>query len=114
MSVLVFPEGTFRRDPGVLPLRLGAFKAAVEAGRPVVPIGLRGTRDVLPADTWIPRPGPIAIRIGPALSPEAQGWPEMVRLRDRARVEIARLAEEPLLGAADRAHDGGSGTSPGS
>ena len=30
VSLLFFPEGTFRRGPGLLPFRLGAFKAAVE------------------------------------------------------------------------------------
>lgn len=49
-SLLVFPEGTLRRAAGLLPFRLGAFKAAVEAGRPVVPVTIRGTREILPAD----------------------------------------------------------------
>jgi 1-acyl-sn-glycerol-3-phosphate acyltransferase len=50
-SLLFFPEGTFDRSPGLLPFRLGAFKAAVEACLPVVPIAIRGTRDILPAYT---------------------------------------------------------------
>ncbi len=32
-SVFIFPEGTFRRDAGVFPFQLGAFKAAVNLGR---------------------------------------------------------------------------------
>src|SRR6202012_4656157 len=35
-SVFVFPEGTFTRQPGVRPFQLGAFKAAVAAGCPVL------------------------------------------------------------------------------
>jgi fatty-acyl-CoA synthase len=95
-SLLVFPEGTFRRAPGLLPFRLGAFKAAVEAGRPVVPIAIRGTREVLPADTWRFRRGPITVSVGEPVRPEGTGWPAMVRLRDLARATIARrLGEEP-------------------
>ena len=96
-SLFLFPEGTFVRTPGLLPFRLGAFKAAVEAGRPVIPIGLRGTRDVLPDGIWVPRRGPITVAIGPPATPEAGGWQEMVRLRDLTRAEIARLTGEPIV-----------------
>ncbi|MBI4012380.1 MAG: AMP-binding protein, partial [Candidatus Rokubacteria bacterium] len=95
--LLVFPEGTFRRAPGLLPFRLGTFKAAVDGCRPVVPVAVRGTRRVLPADTWLPRPGPITVTIGIPIAPEGAGWPEMVRLRDRVRAAIAReTGEAPL------------------
>ncbi|HET7874392.1 MAG TPA: AMP-binding protein [Methylomirabilota bacterium] len=96
-SILVFPEGTFLRPPGILPFRLGAFKAAVETGRPVIPISIQGTRDILPADSWLPRPRPITVAVGPPLKPEGTGWPEMVRLRDRARAEIAGRSGEPVV-----------------
>ncbi|HLE43049.1 MAG TPA: lysophospholipid acyltransferase family protein, partial [Methylomirabilota bacterium] len=92
---LVFPEGTFHRAPGLLPFRLGAFKSAVEGGRPVIPVALRGTRRILPADTWLPWPGPITVAIGAPIPPEGNGWPAMVGLRDRVRAAIARGAEEP-------------------
>jgi fatty-acyl-CoA synthase len=95
VSLLFFPEGTFLRGPGLLPFRLGAFKAAVETGRPVVPIGLRGTREILPAHAWMPRRGSITVTVGPAIAPKAAGWPEMVRLRDLTRAEIERLTGEP-------------------
>jgi 1-acyl-sn-glycerol-3-phosphate acyltransferase len=98
MSLLFFPEGTFVRAPGLLPFRLGAFKAAVEASRPVIPIGIRGTRDVLPADSWLPRRGRVTVSIGSPIPPQGAGWPEMVKLRDLTRAAIARLADEPLVG----------------
>jgi fatty-acyl-CoA synthase len=97
VSVLVFPEGTFVRSPGVLPFRLGAFKSAVETGRPVIPITIRGTRDILPAEQWLPRPGPITVAVSPPIRPEGRGWQDMVRLRDQARAEIARRSGERLL-----------------
>ena len=89
----------YPRAPGLLPFRLGAFKAAVEARRPVVPIRLRGTREILPADTWLPKPGPITVVIGPPIAPDGTGWQEMVRLRDLTRGEIARLADEHPVGS---------------
>lgn len=95
-QLLIFPEGTFFRPPGLLPFRLGAFKAAVDAGLPVVPIALRGTRHVLPADTWMFRRGPIEVTIGTPLVPKGQGWQEMVRLRDHARSVMAQGSGESL------------------
>ena len=89
MSLLVFPEGTFRRTPGLLPFRLGGFKAAVESGRPVVPIAIRGTREVLPPDAWLPRPHAVHVAIGAPIAPAGQGWPEIVRLRDLTQTAIA-------------------------
>ena len=96
-SVLVFPEGTFIRSPGILPFRLGAFKAALETGSPVIPIVLFGTRDVLPADRYLPQPGPLTVLIGAPFRPAGSGWPEMVRLRDETRNWIARRSGEPEL-----------------
>jgi 1-acyl-sn-glycerol-3-phosphate acyltransferase len=93
-SVLFFPEGTFVQAAGVLPFRLGAFKAAVDTQCAVIPVGLHGTRDILPAFRWLPRPGAIAVTIGAPITPEKRDWREMVRIRDRARAEIARAAGE--------------------
>ncbi|HEX7113334.1 MAG TPA: AMP-binding protein, partial [Mizugakiibacter sp.] len=54
---LFFPEGTFLRMPGLLPFHMGAFVAAAEAGLPLVPIALRGTRMLMRGDDWFPRRG---------------------------------------------------------
>jgi len=87
-SLVVFPEGTFQRTPGLLPFRLGGFKAAVESGRPIIPIAIRGTREVLPADAWLPRRHAVRVTIGVPIPPQTEGWPEMVRLRDLTRAAI--------------------------
>jgi 1-acyl-sn-glycerol-3-phosphate acyltransferase len=97
LSVLVFPEGTFVRPPGILPFRLGGFKAAVDTGCPVIPVTIRGAREILPADSWLPRPGPVTVAVGAPVAPEHDGWPAMVRLRDRARAEIIRRSGEPAV-----------------
>jgi 1-acyl-sn-glycerol-3-phosphate acyltransferase len=96
-SVFTFPEGTFFRAPGILPFRLGAFRAAVDAKRPIVPIALRGTRAVLPDGRWLMRRGSIDVIVAAPLPVEGDGWPEMVRLRDLARTTIVRQVGEPPL-----------------
>ena len=93
-SLVFFPEGTFLAGPRLLPFRLGAFKAAVEAGCPVVPVTIAGTRDILPAGAWLPRRGAITVTIGAPIVPRARDWREIVRLRDAARSAIGREAIE--------------------
>jgi fatty-acyl-CoA synthase len=98
-SVFIFPEGTFTAQAGVRPFQLGAFKAAIAARRPVVPVALNGTRRVLRDGAWLPRRSRITITICPPIFPQAdtQDWHEIVRVRDAAREMIARYAGEPLL-----------------
>ncbi|MBI4588937.1 MAG: AMP-binding protein [Candidatus Rokubacteria bacterium] len=98
-SLAIFPEGTFVRAPGLLPFRLGAFKAAVETGRPVIPVTIVGTREILPADTWLPRRGAITVSIGAPMKPEGSEWQAIVRLRDQVRAALARRSgERPVDG----------------
>ncbi|PTL85324.1 AMP-binding protein [Vitiosangium sp. GDMCC 1.1324] len=87
-SLLIFPEGTRSCGPALLPFRLGAFKAAVETGRPVVPIHIEGTRRILGPGWHLQHPGRITLRVGEPLVPAGEGWPEMVRLRDQARARV--------------------------
>ena len=65
-SVLFFPEGTFVAATGLRPFRLGAFKSAAEAGAPVVPLALRGSRRILRGDWGLPHPGHIHLWVGRA------------------------------------------------
>ncbi|HRQ97493.1 MAG TPA: AMP-binding protein [Candidatus Accumulibacter phosphatis] len=94
--VLLFPEGTFSREAGLKPFRMGAFVAAVRAGVPVLVGGLRGTRSVLRDRSWLPRRGPLAFETGALLPPDGDDWAAAVRLRD-----ASRLAMLPLCGEHD-------------
>jgi len=106
-SVFVFPEGTFTSDDGVRPFQLGAFKAAVAAGVPIVPVSLAGTRKFLREGTYIPRPTSVTITLSPPIYPhaavasptstESASWHDLIRLRDQTREAIGRHAGEPIL-----------------
>jgi 1-acyl-sn-glycerol-3-phosphate acyltransferase len=95
--ILTFPEGTLVRVPGLLGFRLGAFLAAVEAGVPVVPIAIRGTRSILRGGQWRPRPGRISVHIGASIAPDGTDFAAAVRLRDRARAFVLAHCREPDL-----------------
>jgi fatty-acyl-CoA synthase len=102
-SIFVFPEGTFTPDDGIRPFQLGAFRTAVATGTPIIPVSLAGTRRFLRDRTFLPRPTKVTITLSPPIYPQriANGDPsqlqEVVRLRDAARVAIARCSGEPLL-----------------
>jgi fatty-acyl-CoA synthase len=106
-SVFVFPEGTFTAEDGVRPFQLGAFKAAVATGAPIVPVSLAGTRRFLRDGSYLPRPTTVTLTLSPPIQPrtaslpqnggESSDWHELIRLRDATREAIARHAGEPLL-----------------
>ena len=106
-SVFVFPEGTFTKEDGVRPFQLGAFKAAVATGAPIIPVSLAGSRRFLRDGTYLPRPTSVTITISPPIYPrtvsqaensgESSGWQELIRLRDATRDAIVPYSGEPIL-----------------
>jgi len=52
VSVMIFPEGTRSRTAELLPFKDGAFRLAIEAGVPILPLALSGTRTALPKSNW--------------------------------------------------------------
>jgi 1-acyl-sn-glycerol-3-phosphate acyltransferase len=97
-SLIVFPEGTLRRAPGLMTFRTGAFQAAAQAGVPVVPVALRGVRSVLRDGTWYLRRAPVTVSIGAPIKPEGADWAAAVKLRDAVRAEILQACGEPDVG----------------
>jgi len=52
VSVMIFPEGTRSKTAELLPFKDGAFRLAVEAGVPILPLALSGTGTALPKHGW--------------------------------------------------------------
>ena len=93
-KLVIFPEGTFTREAGLKPFRMGAFVAAARAGVPMIVTGLRGTRLVLPDRMWMPRFGRMDFAVGAKFLPAGSDWVAAVRLRDATRAEMLRLCGE--------------------
>jgi 1-acyl-sn-glycerol-3-phosphate acyltransferase len=94
-SLVVFPEGRLARAPGLRPFHLGAFVVAAQAGVPVVPVGIRGTRAILRPEHHFPRRGSVDIRIGHPVRPTGTDWAAAVTLQRTARDAVLRLSGEP-------------------
>jgi 1-acyl-sn-glycerol-3-phosphate acyltransferase len=64
---IIFPEGGRSRSGLMMPFKHGLGMLVAETNVPVVPCGLIGTFEALPADRNLPRPVSIKLAIGDAL-----------------------------------------------
>jgi 1-acyl-sn-glycerol-3-phosphate acyltransferase len=96
-SLMVFPEGTFTRSPGLLAFHMGAFVTAAANRLPVVPLTIRGSRSVLRGDDWFLRRGTIAVIVGEPIFTDGDDWNAALELRNRARTEILKHVGEQDL-----------------
>ena len=90
-SILVFPEGTRSTDGELLRFRRGGFVLALDAGFPIVPIGLAGTGSVRPRGSLLNRPGTVRVRYGRPVDPGDFGPDGRSDLTTRIREEIDGL-----------------------
>jgi len=97
ISLLVFPEGGRSHTGELADFKEGAAYIAIRAGVPLVPIALKGTREILPFGSGQVRSGSVTMRIGePIPTDQAQ-------LRDRGRVTaelrgriVSLLEDQPI------------------
>jgi 1-acyl-sn-glycerol-3-phosphate acyltransferase len=91
-SLLIFPEGGRSPDGWGQPHRAGAAWLGVRTGRPVVPVHVEGTRQILAKGSSRIRPGSTHITFGRPLRAEAGGDPRALAAElERA---VAGLADE--------------------
>lgn len=100
--LLVFPEGTRSDTAQMRPFKDGAFRAAVRADAPVVPVAIEGTRTIMgkhAADTGDERDLEhriVRVRVGAPLraKPDGEEALRVADLRDRAQAAVAAMLEE--------------------
>ena len=56
-SVVIFPEGTRSRTTEMLPFKKGAFWFAFDLNLPILPVTIKGTREIMPSGTLHLLPG---------------------------------------------------------
>lgn len=96
-SLAIFPEGTFLPHPGLALFRGGAFAAAINAGVPVVPTVISGSRSVFPGGHILPRHGHLDIDVMEAIEPSDPAFSDSAALAELSRQRILELLDEPDL-----------------
>jgi len=94
-SVLIFPEGTRTRDGQLGAFKKGGFHLAMEAGVPIVPIALRGTRALMPRGSLRVKSGEVSVVIGKPIPTSGLTVEDRPALIQRVRDAIAAMAAEP-------------------
>lgn len=94
-SLAIFPEGTFRAEPGLLPFQKGAFSIAAKAGTPVVPAAIRGSRRLFGENSRLLDWSPVVVEFLPALAPVADEATAITAQLAAARAAILSRCGEP-------------------
>ncbi len=96
-SIHIFPEGDRRDTPGIYPFRLGAFKLAASAGVPIVPLVLRGSREVMRGRPY--RPAALEVEVLPSvrIDCDPSDLAALAKARTEVRQMIAKASGEPLV-----------------
>lgn len=111
----VYPEGTRNTGEDLLPFHAGAFRFALAADAPLIPVAMTGTADVLgKGDRWFRRRGIVRVVFGAPLRPESGVGKRVAAelLAQETRVAIGQLlavaAEDGDTVTSRRTHTAGS------
>ena len=93
-SLLIFPEGGRTRQATMRRFKSGAARIAIQAGCPIVPMAIVGTRKILPPNSAHLHPGRAELRIGEPLPTEG------LTMRDAAELirKLQRVVEDLAQG----------------
>jgi 1-acyl-sn-glycerol-3-phosphate acyltransferase len=88
-SVIVFPEGSRGYEYPLRPFKKGPFVLAIDAGAPIVPVLIHGTREVASKGRVLLRPGRVDVHLLEPVSVEGYGYDDRDALAEKVRSRIA-------------------------
>jgi len=90
VSVLIFPEGTRSPDGNLQPFKKGVFLLALKSQAPILPVAIRGTRDIMRKNDWRTYPGHVEIRIFPSIETTGFSTAKEDELSEKVRNTLLR------------------------
>jgi 1-acyl-sn-glycerol-3-phosphate acyltransferase len=94
LPVMIFPEGTRSPDGQLGQFKDGAFQLAIEAGVPILPLAIEGTRACRPKGSLWFGEASARVRVLPAISTHGLTLTDLPGLRERTRARIAGALDE--------------------
>ncbi len=94
-DLMVFAEGTRTPDGSLQKFKRGAFILAIKADRPVVPVAIVGTFQVLPKTTLRFKKGIVHLRIGHPMRIESRDYTrqEEIQLMEKVHSQVQALID---------------------
>ncbi len=93
VSVMIFPEGTRSKTAELLPFKDGAFRLAIEAGVPILPLAVSGTSTALRKHDWRFGKSVAEVRVLPAVQTEGLQLADVPALKNRVRAMIVEARD---------------------
>jgi 1-acyl-sn-glycerol-3-phosphate acyltransferase len=104
-SLIVFPEGTRSVDGTVGRFKKGPFLVAIDAGLPVVPVSVAGSRQVMTKGQLMVRPGAVRVTIHEPMPTAGLRREGVIEFGNRVRAIVKSAVDEPAPGpAAERSN----------
>lgn len=100
VSVMIFPEGTRSLDGVLRPFKKGGFMMAIQAGVPIVPVGIRGTYAIMPKGVRLIRPRAVRVEIGDPIDTAGVRPENKEILMERMRSALLAGSAGPASGEA--------------
>jgi 1-acyl-sn-glycerol-3-phosphate acyltransferase len=93
-SVIVFPEGTRSVNGTVGRFKGGTFLLAIDAGLPVVPVSIAGSRFVMRKGRLMVCPGDVTLTVHPPMETTGIAREQAREFAERVRTVLCREAEQ--------------------
>jgi 1-acyl-sn-glycerol-3-phosphate acyltransferase len=93
-SIMIFPEGTRSKTGALLPFKKGGFHIALHSRFPIVPIAIRGSRNIMRKGKFRIHPGTIEVEIFPPVSTDEYEMGQIGELIEKVRGIISGGLEE--------------------
>jgi len=101
VSVMIFPEGTRSTTDDLLPFKDGAFRLAIDAEVPILPLVVHGTSSALPKHDWRFGRSTAVVRVLEPIETTGLTPADVPALKDRVRRLIVDTRAELAAGRLD-------------
>jgi len=99
LSLIVYPEGTRSSDGRVAPFKGGSFHIALQAGLPIVPLSVAGTRRIMAKGELAAHPGRVRVVVHDPIETTGLAGVDVKEFAERVRQIVRPAVESDVVDA---------------